>query len=437
MALGRSTNLIKITATLGVSFGICANSVMAKMPLPDDEWFVSVNQGELLVAQKKDTEAESTLIHAVGMSYVFGAMGAATITQLSLGDFYFGRGDYKNAERFYQMASIEPNPADSIRGLKSLIALYLRLNKKEQADTCRALQKKAEVKLAKETPKSNGDYTAYFKTMSERIKGYWQPPIEQKNKIVLVKFRLAPNGTISLLHVAKSSGIAEVDQQALKAIVATAPLPAASPPFAQSMDMQYTFDGMKNLNNINPLKRNVPVKITRIDNADIVDWPATEDALKDTLKQVEASKKAKPEIIADLMMQLGDCYYEQKNSTDAFATFDKVMNYCLENKVGDKLQLKCRQKLALALELAGKELSAEKQWSLGLALIAAQKNAGSDLKSDLQQQSKIDFLSAYARYLYVHGKARDAEGVYREIADCKKAAEAQSKMGPPGATHRK
>ena len=391
------------------------------MPLPDDEWSQSVNQGELLIAQKKDTEAESALIHAIGMSYVFGAMGAATITQLLLGDFYFARSDYKNAERFYQMASIEPNPADSIRGLKSLTALYLRLNKKEQADTCRALQKKAEIKLAQEVKKhpATADYTAYFKKMSERIKQYWEPPVTQKNKVVLIKFRLAPDGAISLLHVARSSGIAEADEQALRAIVATAPLPAPTPPFAQPMDMQYTFDPTKN---IDPLKRNVPVKILRVDNVDVVDWPATEKALKDAIAQVEASKKAKPAIVADLMIQLGDCYYEQKDSTDSVSAYDKAMNYCLQNKVGDKIQLKCRQRLALAMDLAEKRLSADKQWHLGLAIITAQKEGGA--QSDLDQQSKIDFLSAYARYLYVSGRTRDADGFYSEIADLKKAQNA-------------
>ncbi len=402
-----------------LSLSICLGDAFAKMPLPDDEWFQSVNLGELQIAQKKDTEAEATLIHAVGMSYVFGALGAATITQLLLGDFYFGRGDYKNAERFYQMASIEPRPADSVRGLKSLTALYLRLNKKEQADTCRALQKKAEIKLAQEAKKNvnaKADYTAYFKKMSERIKEYWEPPATQKNKVVLVKFRLAPDGAISLLHVARSSGVAEADEQALKAIVATAPLPAPMPPFAQPMDMQYTFDPTKN---IDPLKRNVPVKILRVDNVDVVDWPATEDALKDAIAQVQASKKAKPEIVADLMIQLGDCYYEQKDSTHSVSAYDKAINFCLENKVGDKIQLKCRQKLALSMDLAEKHLSADKQWHLGLSIITAQKEAGS--KSDLDLQSKIDFLNTYARYLYVNGRTRDADGFYKEVAEIQKA----------------
>jgi TonB family protein len=401
-----------------LSLSVCLGEALAKMPLPDDEWFQSVNQGELLIAQKKDTEAESTLIHAVGMSYVFGAMGAATITQLLLGDFYFARGDYKNAERFYQMASIEPNPADSIRGLKSLTALYIRLNKKEQADTCRALQKKAEIKLARKAKKNadKADYTAYFKKMSERIKQYWQPPVTQKNKVVLVKFRLAPDGAISLLHVARSSGVAEADEQALRAIVATAPLPAPTPPFSKAMDMQYTFDPTKD---IDPLKRNVPVKILRVDNVDVVDWPATEKALKDAIEQLETSKKAKPQIVADLMLQLGDCYFEQKDSTDSVSAYDKAMNYCLQNKVGDKIQLKCRQKLALSLELAEKHLSADKQWHLGLAIITAQKESAA--QSDLDLQNKIDFLSAYARYLYVSGRTRDADGFYHEITALKKA----------------
>jgi len=66
---------------------------------------------------------------------------------------------------------------------------------------------------------------------------------------------------------------------------------------------------------------------------------------------VEASKKAKPQIVADLMIQLGDCYYEQKDSTDSVSAYDKAMNYCLQNKVSDKIQLKCRQKLALQWSL--------------------------------------------------------------------------------------
>ena len=160
----------------------------------------------------------------------------------------------------------------------------------------------------------------------------------------------------------------------------------------------------------------MPVKISRVDNVDVVDWPATEEALTDAIKKVQESKKAKPLVVADLMMQLGDCYFEQNNSNDSIATYDKALNFVTDNKLGVKIELKCHQKMALALALAKKNLSADKQWRLGLALVNK-----TDEKLELDKNSKIEFLTAYGKYLYTASQTRSAEGIYKDLAELKKS----------------
>ena len=380
-----------------------------------DEWANAVNEGELLLAKKQYKEAEPELLHSMAMSFACGSPGGATISELLLGDYYFSKGDYKNTERFYQMASISPLPLDAVRGLKSLTVFYVRLGKKEQAVQCNQLMKNIEDKLAKEehlNKQHPANYGPYFERMSNLIKRYWKPPDSQKGNIAVAKFRLEKNGTISLLHIAHSSGIKEADEAALKALERATPLPPAVPPLPRPMDMQYTFDPVKAALSINPLKRNVPVKITRIGNVDVVDWPATEQAIQDTIAKVEQAKPPSPQVVADLLMQLGDCYFEQQNNTDAAETYSKALKVSEEASLPDKQVLNCHKKLAETYGNESKFTESEKEWRQGMSLVNSSEK--------LDKQTKIDYLSAYAKYLYVGSQTRDANAIYAQIRELQK-----------------
>jgi TonB family protein len=380
-----------------------------------DEWANSVNDAELLIAQKQYKQAEPELLHAMAMSFACGSPSGSTISELLLGDYYFSKGDYQNTERFYQMASVSPFPLDSIRGLKSLTIMYVRLGKKEQAVQCNKLMKNIEDKLAKEehiNKQHPANYGPYFEQMSTRIKRFWKPPDSQKTNVAVAKFRLERNGSISLLHIARSSGIKEADEAALKALESATPLPPPQPPFPRPMDMQYTFDPVKTTLAVNPLKRNVPVKITRIGNVDVVDWPATEQAIQDTIAKAEQTTPHSPQVVADLLLQLGDCYFEQQNNTDAAETYGKALKVSEDGGLPEKQVLNCHKKLAETLGNESKFDDSDKEWRKGMSLVNSSEK--------LDTRTKIDYLSAYAKYLYVSSQTRDANAIYAQIRELQK-----------------
>jgi TonB family protein len=380
-----------------------------------DEWANSVNDAELLLAQKQYKQAEPKLLHSMAMSFACGSPSGSTISELLLGDYYFSKGDYQNTERFYQMASVAEFPLDSMRGLKSLTILYVRLGKKEQAVQCNKLMKNIEDKLAKEehlNKQHPPNYGPYFEQMSTRIKRFWKPPDSQKNSVAVAKFRLERNGSISLLHIARSSGIKEADEAALKALESATPLPPPEPPFARPMDMQYTFDPVKTTLAVNPLKRNVPVKITRIGNVDVVDWPATEQAIQDTIAKAEQTTPHSPQVVADLLLQLGDCYFEQQNNTDAAETYGKALKVSEDGGLPEKQVLNCHKKLAETLGNESKFDDSDKEWRKGMSLVNSSEK--------LDTRTKIDYLSAYAKYLYVSSQTRDANAIYAQIRELQK-----------------
>ncbi len=78
-------------------------------------------------------------------------------------------------------------------------------------------------------------YGWYVQAVRERISQNWllsmlDPSITQARR-VYVEFDILRDGTISGLHVTESSGYAEVDRTALRAVLASNPLPALPPAY--------------------------------------------------------------------------------------------------------------------------------------------------------------------------------------------------------------
>ncbi len=390
---------------------ITTSPCLAEIDNAQQEWAYSVNQAALLIAKKQYNQAESELVHSLAMAYASGALSAATVSELLLGDLYFSRSDYKNTERYYQMAATSPDDQDSIKGLKSLAAFYERLGKKEETNRCRVLQKRIEDKIAKEekSGKRPADYKAYFDKMSIRINRFWTPPPSQQTHLVVAKFRLDTRGNLSLLHIAQSAGVKEADDAALHALTKAAPLPPPTPAFLRPLDMQYSFDPIKT---VNPLKRNVPVKITRVGNEDIVDWPATEQAIQEAIDNGEKAKPYSPSTVVSLLLQLGDCYFEQKNNTDAESTYNRALKMCEKYDLADSLIIKCHTKLAEIANNQEKTASADREWRQVLNLVNTSKT--------LDKTAKIEYLSAYAKYLYTTSQTRDANAIYSRIRELQK-----------------
>ncbi|MBX3136159.1 TonB C-terminal domain-containing protein [Candidatus Obscuribacterales bacterium] len=93
-------------------------------------------------------------------------------------------------------------------------------------------------------PESNRDvdFGPYMTNLQRQIKRAWYPPRKVETSRSTVIFKVHANGTMSNLRLFQSSGIALIDQAALKAVQNAAPfhaLPEGAPP---DVDIQFTFD---------------------------------------------------------------------------------------------------------------------------------------------------------------------------------------------------
>lgn len=87
------------------------------------------------------------------------------------------------------------------------------------------------------------DFDSYMKELKKDIKANWEPPNGKENRIVVLLFKIAKDGNLISYKIHKSSGIANVDRAALKAVELTAPFKPLPKDFeGQNIDIQFTFD---------------------------------------------------------------------------------------------------------------------------------------------------------------------------------------------------
>ena len=87
------------------------------------------------------------------------------------------------------------------------------------------------------------DFDSYMKELKKDIKTNWNPPKGKENKTVVLLFKIAKDGNLISYKIHKSSGQANVDRAALKAIELTAPFRPLPEDFeGQNIDIQFTFD---------------------------------------------------------------------------------------------------------------------------------------------------------------------------------------------------
>jgi len=90
--------------------------------------------------------------------------------------------------------------------------------------------------------RSDVDFGPYMHDLDKRLKHTWPPPKGHETTRVKISFQLTRRGNMSRLRVERTSGIAAVDNAAMKAVqdaAPFAPLPQGSP---KDVDIQYTFD---------------------------------------------------------------------------------------------------------------------------------------------------------------------------------------------------
>lgn len=83
----------------------------------------------------------------------------------------------------------------------------------------------------------------YMRELQRRIKMNWEPPIEGRDKVVEILFKVAKDGSLLSYEIQKSSGITEVDRAAVNAIKLTAPFrPLPEEYKGQTLEILFTFD---------------------------------------------------------------------------------------------------------------------------------------------------------------------------------------------------
>ena len=89
----------------------------------------------------------------------------------------------------------------------------------------------------------SADFGPYMRELQRRIKMNWDPPKGNESKRVVLLFKIAKDGRLLSVRVAKSSGIQAADKAALSAVELTAPFKPLPPEYkGNSVDIQFTFD---------------------------------------------------------------------------------------------------------------------------------------------------------------------------------------------------
>ena len=85
------------------------------------------------------------------------------------------------------------------------------------------------------------DFGPYLTEMQRRIKRAWYPPKGNESKKIVLKFKIAKNGSVSDIRLSRSSGLQIADEAAMTAIqnAGLQPLPAGTD---DQVEIKFTFD---------------------------------------------------------------------------------------------------------------------------------------------------------------------------------------------------
>ncbi|MDD3594729.1 MAG: TonB family protein [Candidatus Gastranaerophilales bacterium] len=87
------------------------------------------------------------------------------------------------------------------------------------------------------------NFGPYMAELQRRIKSNWNPPRGDESKRVVLLFKIAKDGRLLNVKVAKSSGLPNADKAALAAVELTAPFrPLPADYKGSDIDIQFTFD---------------------------------------------------------------------------------------------------------------------------------------------------------------------------------------------------
>lgn len=87
------------------------------------------------------------------------------------------------------------------------------------------------------------DFDLYMKEFQNKIKKYWKPPKNKESKRVVLLLTVGKNGNLLSKRVLVTSGIPEVDEAAIQAVLSASPFaPLPKEYRGESVEIQFVFD---------------------------------------------------------------------------------------------------------------------------------------------------------------------------------------------------
>ena len=130
------------------------------------------------------------------------------------------------------------------------------------------------------------DWASYMGNLQSKVKNNWHPPIIEKGKKVVCRFKVERDGNISNIRIARSEG-EEHDNAAIEAIKKAAPFEPLPNEFAgRYLDIDFTFD--YNVLNVPKKTSSMPEKVYK------PDLPKKRDYSSEALSSYNKSSNISP-----------------------------------------------------------------------------------------------------------------------------------------------
>jgi TonB family protein len=86
------------------------------------------------------------------------------------------------------------------------------------------------------------DVSEYMSNMQDRFRRHWSPPKLTDSTTTLASFNVQPNGEITDLAIARSSGDKEMDRACLQAVKSSSPVAFLPPGSTKPINVEFAFN---------------------------------------------------------------------------------------------------------------------------------------------------------------------------------------------------
>lgn len=238
----------EICALFTVGYILSTQAVCAADSAADKAWSAQINAGKLSVGQMQSSKAEQAYLAAVNSGAALDPYHKA-IAVWTLAHFYLDQNRYKDAEKsFLEVLELSKqcDTADTetvnMLGYSGCEALYKATKEQAKYEEAKKAGQAAKAEILNGIPK----WQTYLQNTGTIVRKGWK---EHKSRLtvsnphpVSVYCRINKSGLIDCVTIWKSSGAAELDQDAIEALRAISPLPAMDSTARNNLTATYLFE---------------------------------------------------------------------------------------------------------------------------------------------------------------------------------------------------